>query len=128
MNTDRFALRHIGPRRADLQLMLDTIGVASIDQLIHETIPAGIRLKNDLELDPVMSEYEFSSHINELGKENKQYRSFIGLGYNAAIVPAVIQRNILEKELLVLSNSLQPGQCEVCNFKRNVSLELRSRY
>lgn len=96
MNTDRFALRHIGPRRADLKLMLDTIGVESVEQLIHETIPAGIRLNKDLELDPVMSEYEFSSHINELGRENKQYRSFIGLGYNAAIVPAVIQRNILE--------------------------------
>jgi glycine dehydrogenase len=96
MNTDRFALRHIGPRRADLKLMLDTIGLESVEQLIHETIPAGIRLNKDLELDPVMSEYEFSSHINELGRENKQYRSFIGLGYNAAIVPAVIQRNILE--------------------------------
>ncbi|WP_194852145.1 aminomethyl-transferring glycine dehydrogenase [Nonlabens antarcticus] len=96
MNTDRFALRHIGPRRADLQPMLDTIGVDSIDQLIHETIPSGIRLKNDLELDAAMSEYEFASHINKLGAENKQYRSFIGLGYNAAIVPAVIQRNVLE--------------------------------
>lgn len=96
MNTDRFALRHIGPRRADLQHMLDIIGVDSIDQLIHETIPAGIRLEKDLELDPAMSEYEFLSHINALGNENKQYRTFIGLGYNQAITPAVIQRNILE--------------------------------
>lgn len=96
MNTDRFALRHIGPRRADLEPMLETIGVDSIDQLIHETIPAGIRLKNDLNLDDAMSEYEFLSHINALGNENKQYRTYIGLGYNAGITPAVIQRNILE--------------------------------
>ncbi|SCX97499.1 glycine dehydrogenase [Nonlabens sp. Hel1_33_55] len=96
MNTDRFALRHIGPRRADLPEMLEKIGVEDIDQLIHETIPAGIRLKKELELDKAMSEYEFSSHINTLGNKNKQYKSFIGLGYNAAIIPAVIQRNILE--------------------------------
>ena len=51
MNTDRFALRHIGPRRADLPEMLEKIGVEDIDQLIHETIPAGIRLKKELELE-----------------------------------------------------------------------------
>jgi glycine dehydrogenase len=76
--------------------MLATIGVNSIDDLISETIPAGIRLKKELELDPAMSEYEFLNHINELGNENKQFKSYIGLGYNAAITPAVIQRNILE--------------------------------
>ncbi|BAO55936.1 aminomethyl-transferring glycine dehydrogenase [Nonlabens marinus] len=96
MNTDRFALRHIGPRRADLPEMLSTIGVESIDQLIHETIPAGIRLQQELQLDDAMSEYEFLSHINTLGNENKQYRTYIGLGYHAAITPAVIQRNVLE--------------------------------
>lgn len=96
MNTDSFALRHIGPRPADLQEMLDTIGVDSIEQLIYETVPAGIRLQKELELDPAMSEYEFLNHIQELGNKNKQFRSFIGLGYNAAIIPAVIQRNILE--------------------------------
>ncbi len=96
MNTDRFALRHIGPRRADLDTMLDTIGVDSIDQLVHETIPAGIRLREDLQLDDAMSEYEFLTHIAALGNENKQFKTYIGLGYHAAITPAVIQRNILE--------------------------------
>ena len=76
MNIDRFALRHIGPRRADLEQMLDTIGVDSIEELIGETVPAGIRLKKDLDLDPAMSEYEFSKHINDLGAKNKQYRSY----------------------------------------------------
>jgi glycine dehydrogenase len=96
MNTDRFALRHIGPRPSDLPEMLETIGVESVDQLIYETVPDGIRLKRDLNLDPAMSEYEFTKHIGELGKKNKQFRSYIGLGYNAGITPAVIQRNILE--------------------------------
>ncbi|WP_167343231.1 aminomethyl-transferring glycine dehydrogenase [Nonlabens sp. SY33080] len=96
MNTDRFALRHIGPRKKDLNTMLDTIGVSSIDELIYQTVPDGIKLKKELELDPAMSEYEYLNHIQELGNKNKQFKTYIGLGYNAAITPAVIQRNILE--------------------------------
>ena len=96
MNTDRFALRHIGPRKADLAPMLEKIGVESIEQLVYETVPANIRLQQDLQLDPAMSEYEFLSHINKLGAQNKQFRTYIGLGYNQPITPAVIQRNILE--------------------------------
>ena len=96
MKTDAFALRHIGPRENDLPHMLKTIGVETLDQLIFETIPADIRLKSDLDLEPAMTEYEFAKHIAELGKKNKVFQSYIGLGYNQAIVPAVIQRNILE--------------------------------
>ncbi len=96
MKTDAFALRHIGPRENDLPHMLKTIGVETLDQLIFETIPANIRLKSDLNLEPALTEYEFANHISELGKKNKVFKSYIGLGYNQAIVPAVIQRNILE--------------------------------
>ena len=96
MKTDAFALRHIGPRENDLPHMLKTIGVETLDQLIYETIPADIRLKTDIVLDEPMTEYEFAKHIAELGNKNKVFQSYIGLGYNQAIVPAVIQRNILE--------------------------------
>ncbi|OIQ21931.1 aminomethyl-transferring glycine dehydrogenase [Lacinutrix sp. MedPE-SW] len=96
MNTTSFALRHIGPRENDQNQMLKTIGVDSIEQLINETVPDDIRLKKDLDLDVAMSEYEYSSHINELSKLNKIYKTYIGLGYHPTILPAVIQRNILE--------------------------------
>ena len=96
MKTDSFALRHIGPRETDLQHMLKTIGVDSIEQLVYETLPNDIRLKAPLALDPSMTEYEYSNHIAELGSKNKMFQSYIGLGYNQAIVPAVIQRNIFE--------------------------------
>jgi glycine dehydrogenase len=76
--------------------MFKTIGVETFDQLIYETIPANIRLKNDLQLEPAMTEYEYSQHIHELGKKNKIFKSYIGLGYHPTIVPAVIQRNIFE--------------------------------
>ncbi len=96
MRTDAFALRHLGPRETDLNHMFKTIGVANLDQLIFETIPNDIRLKNELDLDAPMSEYEYLLHIQELGKKNKIFKSYIGLGYHPAIVPAVIQRNIFE--------------------------------
>jgi glycine dehydrogenase len=76
--------------------MFKTIGVESLDQLIYETVPDNIRLKKDLNLNAPLTEYEYLSHIQELGKKNKVYKSYIGLGYHPAIVPAVIQRNIFE--------------------------------
>ena len=96
MKTDSFALRHIGPRETDLQQMLKTIGVESIEQLVYETLPDEIRLKAPLNLAPAMTEYEYSNHIQQLGNKNKMFQSYIGLGYNQAIIPAVIQRNIFE--------------------------------
>ena len=96
MNTDSFALRHIGPRRSDLPKMLETVGVDSMEQLIFETVPEDIRLKNELQLDPALSENEYLEHINELAAKNKVFKTYIGLGYNQSITPPVIQRNILE--------------------------------
>ena len=96
MNTKSFALRHIGPRESDLPLMLDKLGVSSLDELIFETIPDDIRLKKDLDLDVAMSEQEYLAHITTLASKNKMYKTYIGLGYHQSITPAVIQRNILE--------------------------------
>ncbi len=96
MNTDSFALRHIGPRRNDLPEMLKTIGAESMEQLVSETIPNDIRLKEDLSLAPALSEQEFLEHINDLAAKNLVFKTYIGLGYHQANIPAVIQRNILE--------------------------------
>lgn len=96
MKTDAFALRHLGPRESDLNHMFKTVGVENFEQLIYETIPDDIRLKKDLDLEPAMTEYEYLNHIQELGKKNKVFKSYIGLGYHPTIVPAVIQRNIFE--------------------------------
>jgi glycine dehydrogenase len=59
MKTDSFALRHLGPRENDYQNMLETIGVETLDQLIYETIPTDIRLKES-ELEHIMTEYEYA--------------------------------------------------------------------
>ncbi|PWG06476.1 aminomethyl-transferring glycine dehydrogenase [Polaribacter aquimarinus] len=96
MNTNSFQLRHIGPNKKEQDKMLSTINAESLEQLIYETVPDNIRLKNDLDLAPAMSEYEYLAHIKELSEKNKVFKSYIGLGYHEAIVPSVIQRNILE--------------------------------
>ena len=96
MKTDAFALRHIGPNENDAQHMLKKIGTETIDQLIFETLPDDIRLKAPLDLEPAMTEYEYTQHIAQLGNKNKVFQTYIGLGYHAAIVPAVIQRNVFE--------------------------------
>ncbi|WP_296638046.1 aminomethyl-transferring glycine dehydrogenase [Polaribacter sp.] len=96
MNTNSFQLRHIGPSNKEQETMLKAIKADSLEQLINETVPDNIRLKDDLDLAPAMSEYEYLAHIKELSEKNKVFKSYIGLGYHEAIVPSVIQRNILE--------------------------------
>ena len=96
MTTDKFASRHNGPRQSEIKDMLAKIGVSSVDELINQTVPANIRLKQPLRIAPAMSEFQYSKHLKALGKKNKVFRSYIGLGYYNTIVPAVIQRNVLE--------------------------------
>lgn len=96
MNTNLFQNRHIGPNKEEQEKMLSTIKADNLDQLIYQTVPDDIRLKNELDLAPAKSEYEYLAHIKELSEKNKVFKSYIGLGYHEAIVPSVIQRNILE--------------------------------
>ena len=71
MKTDSFALRHLGPRENEVIEMLSAIGVDSLQELIYNTIPTHIQLDNPLALPEPMSEFEFSSHIQELANKNK---------------------------------------------------------
>ena len=96
MNTNSFQRRHIGPNNVEQAKMLATINAKNLEQLIGETVPDNILLRSPLDLEPAMSEYEYLGHIKELSEKNKVFKSYIGLGYNEAIVPSVIQRNILE--------------------------------
>ncbi len=96
MTTDKFVSRHNGPREQEVKAMLKKIGAASVDELIQQTVPGNIRLKKPLNVAPAMSEYQYSRHLKALGKKNKVFRSYIGMGYYNNILPAVIQRNVLE--------------------------------
>ena len=96
MKLYNFSDRHIGPRDSDFQLMIDKIGVKSINELIEETIPSQIMLNRDMDLPEALSEIRFSEHMKSLAQKNQIYRSYIGMGYYNTILPAVIHRNILE--------------------------------
>jgi len=96
MAFDKFVNRHIGPRENEVFSMLEAVGAESLDGLIKETVPPSIMLDKPLELPEAMSEFEYLKHIREIGAKNKQYRSFIGMGYYGTASPSVIIRNVLE--------------------------------
>ncbi|HPS72626.1 MAG TPA: glycine dehydrogenase (aminomethyl-transferring), partial [Bacteroidales bacterium] len=96
MIKDDFTLRHNGPQPEDVDKMLQTIGVATLDELIDKTIPASIRLKEDLPLPEGMTEGQYLAHVKELFAKNKMYKSYIGMGYYNTFTPGVILRNITE--------------------------------
>jgi glycine dehydrogenase len=91
-----FARRHIGPSPDQIREMLETLGAASLDELIEETIPISIRQRERLEIGPALSESEALERARMLGARNVGMVSLIGQGYHGTILPPVIQRNILE--------------------------------
>ena len=93
---NQFAERHIGPRPSEQEAMLKKIGVSSLEELIQQTIPSNIRLEQELDLPAALNESDLLDHMKGLGRKNKNYRSYIGMGYYNTILPGVIQRNILE--------------------------------
>ena len=96
MNTEAFERRHIGPSDDEVKEMLSLIKANSIEELINQTIPESIRNKEQMKLDPPMSESDYLAHLKKISSLNKVYKTYIGLGYNRSYLPAVIQRNILE--------------------------------
>src|SRR3954454_17220734 len=91
-----FVRRHIGPSARDVTAMLETVGARSVDALMAETLPASIRQTTPLDLGKPLSETEAIAHMGELAAQNQVFTSLIGQGYSGTILPAVIQRNILE--------------------------------
>ena len=94
--TDQFCARHVGPSDQEVEEMLDYLGLPSIDALISEAIPGGIRLDRPLDLPPAVTERELLRRAGELASKNDVFRSFIGLGYHDTVTPPVILRNVLE--------------------------------
>ena len=93
---DDFSARHIGPQGDDLAAMLATIGVGSVADLIDQTVPESIRLREPLDLVAAVSEPEVLAALREIAAENRPMRSLIGMGYTGTHTPPVIRRNVLE--------------------------------
>lgn len=91
-----FVRRHIGPGQEEIASMLDTVDAASLDDLIQQTVPAGIRLPEPLKVGVAETEVDALSQLKAVAGKNKIMRSFIGMGYTDTHTPNVILRNVLE--------------------------------
>ncbi|MDK7374567.1 aminomethyl-transferring glycine dehydrogenase [Weeksella virosa] len=96
MNTNNFSLRHIGNHDETITEMLSVIGKNSIEELIEATLPNTIRLGKTLDLPDALSEFEATNHLAELAAQNTKVKNYLGYGYYGTILPAPIQRNVLE--------------------------------
>ena len=93
---DRFEDRHNGPDAFQIEEMLKKIGAETLDELIDQTIPKKIQLSHKMNLPQPLSESAFLKAFQKLADQNKQFKSYIGMGYYNCFVPPVILRNILE--------------------------------
>jgi glycine dehydrogenase len=124
MLSDKFVNRHNGPRDHELQQMLKTIGVSSLEQLIEKTVPKSIVLEKPLSLPEAMSEFEYLNHIKSIGKKNKMFRSFIGQGYYGVALLSVITRNVLENPSWYTSYT--PYQAEISQGRLEALLNFQT--
>ncbi|MDX2379695.1 MAG: glycine dehydrogenase (aminomethyl-transferring), partial [Acidimicrobiia bacterium] len=98
---DEFARRHIGPTDVDVDTMLSTLGLDSLDELLGETMPPAIRSSGSSDVrgdvaDDGVREVEAIARLRELAGRNEVVTSLIGMGYHGTITPPVIARNVLE--------------------------------
>ncbi|MES2981017.1 MAG: aminomethyl-transferring glycine dehydrogenase [Verrucomicrobiota bacterium] len=94
--TSSFLARHIGPSESEKSEMLKQVGHGTLDELISEAVPDGIRMEGELNLPPALSENEALAWLRAWMSQNQVLKSFIGQGYYGTLTPGVILRNILE--------------------------------
>jgi len=94
--SNEFLDRHIGPSQADVDTMLSSIGCASVEEVVAKTVPKSILFGNRMEVDEGLSERDTLALATKLAGQNQLFTNFIGQGYYGTLMPAVIQRNILE--------------------------------
>ncbi len=122
--TEEFTDRHIGPSAEDIEEMLKTIGVDSIEEIITKTIPSDIRLKEELNLPEGISENDFLGEIESLAEQNKIFKSYIGMGYYPTFTPSVIVRNVLENPGWYTSYT--PYQAEISQGRMEAMLNFQT--
>lgn len=123
-NNDGFVNRHLGSIETKIQLMLETLGLSSLDTLIDKTVPQAIRITQNLHLPEPQSEYNALAKLKEIAAKNHIFRSFIGMGYNDCITPPVIQRNILENPGWYTAYT--PYQAEIAQGRLEALLNFQS--
>jgi len=123
-NQDKFENRHHGKDAQELQEMLSTIGAASLDELIDQTLPPAIRLQKPLNLPRPKTEQEFLQGIRKIASKNAVLKSYIGTGYYDTITPNVILRNILENPAWYTAYT--PYQAEIAQGRLEMLLNFQT--
>lgn len=121
---EQFKNRHIGIAEADKQKMLEAIDLSSMDELIDQTIPSDIRLKEPLSLPKALSEQEYAEEIAHIASLNDIYTSYIGMGWYDTVTPAVIYRNVFENP--VWYTSYTPYQAEISQGRLEALLNFQT--
>jgi glycine cleavage system pyridoxal-binding protein P len=93
---DVFATRHIGSSDAEVALMLSVVGATDLDEFIDRVVPNSIRSSDQLAVPAARTEVEVVARLREFADRNVVATSLIGAGYYGTVVPAVLQRNVLE--------------------------------
>ena len=93
---DDFVRRHIGPSASEIEAMLGTLEIESLDELVARTVPKSIRSNTPLDLPASRREQDVLSELHAMAGENRLLKSLIGMGYHDCITPLVILRNVLE--------------------------------
>ena len=119
-----FIDRHLGPRSADAEQMLETLGYSSRDALMDAVVPSQIRLDGELQLPAPLSEHEALSKIAGYAAKNKVLAQMIGAGYYDAVTPAVLRRNILENPGFYTSYT--PYQAEISQGRLEALLNFQN--
>ncbi|MGZ2398832.1 aminomethyl-transferring glycine dehydrogenase [Rothia sp. 110740021-2] len=119
-----FIERHLGPRSADAEQMLETLGYSSLDALMDAVVPSQIRLDGDLQLPAPLSEHEAQVKIAGYAAKNKVLAQMIGAGYYDAVTPAVLRRNILENPGFYTSYT--PYQAEISQGRLEALLNFQN--
>ena len=119
-----FIERHLGPRSADAEQMLETLGYSSLDALMDAVVPSQIRLDGDLQLPAPLSEHEAQAKIAGYAAKNKVLVQMIGAGYYDAVTPAVLRRNILENPGFYTSYT--PYQAEISQGRLEALLNFQN--
>ncbi|MEM9426814.1 MAG: aminomethyl-transferring glycine dehydrogenase [Pseudomonadota bacterium] len=88
--------RHIGPSPAEIEQMLAKLGVASLDELIDQTVPESIRQSKPLSFEKPRSERELIWEMRKIAGQNEVFTTMIGQGFSGTTTPPAILRNILE--------------------------------
>jgi glycine dehydrogenase subunit 1 len=110
-------MRYIPHTPADVERMLHTIGVPSIEALWKQLIPDAQRRKAPLDLPPSLDEPTLRAHLHELAGRNAAARpfapgagplAFLGAGVHPHAIPAAVDMLLQRSEFYTSYTPYQP--------------------